>query len=149
LIRIHGLEVGSPELAIGYGLRGKQRRVRPPNSWFRRSLLFGVSADGHGHAGRRRFGFALAKLEFTRRRIARATGERDRDQDSAGGQQFWREPFQAGSMQPPRHKLATILSTKRYTGDRHDNYSVSKRAVVKPPIKMEFREKRGDHGQKI
>jgi hypothetical protein len=40
-------------------------------------------------------------------------------------------------MQPPRHKLATILSTKRCTGDRHDNYSVSTRGVLELPSKMD------------
>ncbi|OCK54788.1 hypothetical protein LMTR3_08245 [Bradyrhizobium sp. LMTR 3] len=112
-------------------------------------MLFRVSADARDRTDGRRFDFALGWIEFTLRRTTRATGNRDREQNGAGGQQFWSVRFQPGGMQPPSCEPAKIPSTKRCTNDRHDNDSVSTRAVLELPIKMEFREKRGDHGRKI
>src|SRR3979411_2060226 len=63
LIRIHGLEVGSPELAVGRWLRYQQRPVGPTNS------QFGVSMGQCGSVG----GVGLI---FTRSRILGATGNR-------------------------------------------------------------------------
>ena len=125
LIRIYGLEVSSLEFAIRCRLRGKQRRVRSPNSWLRISNRFRVAADTYGRTGGRRLDFAPGDIEFTRRRIARATGNRNRAKDSADRQEFWREQ--------------NLTSTKRCTNDGHVNNSELTRALLEHQSKMQFR----------
>lgn len=97
-VRIHGLEVGSFEFAIGGGLRRQQRRVRPPDFWFGISIWFGISTGAHGSVDGRRFAFAQGRTDFTLRRIARASGKKDRAKNDADGQKFWRERFRTGKM---------------------------------------------------
>jgi hypothetical protein len=68
-----------------------------------------VSAGAHGRTGGRRLDFALGCIEFTLRRIARASANRDRAKDSAHRQEFWREQ--------------KVPSAQRCTNDGHVNDS--------------------------
>src|SRR5437879_8137219 len=65
-VRIHGLEVGSLELAIGGRLRRQQRRVRPPDFWFGMSIWFGVSTDAYWGTDGRRFAFVQGHFTLCR-----------------------------------------------------------------------------------
>src|SRR5476649_2920962 len=71
LIRIHGLEFGPPEFAVGGWLRYQQRPVGPANSKVRLSLGRCGSLDGVG------FDFVLS-------RILGATSQRHRKRQEIG-----------------------------------------------------------------
>src|SRR5262249_44259791 len=80
-IRVHRLEIGVRELAVGGRLRCKQRRVGPVNAKFSRWRCFGVSPPTWRQANRgcpdlavRPFEIAVSRSEFTAGRIARASG---------------------------------------------------------------------------
>jgi hypothetical protein len=80
LIRVHCLEVGVRELAVGSRLSRKQRWVGPVNTQFGRWRCFGVDSGTWRPTNRgcpdrpvRRFEIA-ANIEVTASRIARASG---------------------------------------------------------------------------
>jgi hypothetical protein len=92
-----------------------------------------VPADANDSTGGSRLDFGLGQIEFTLRRLARTTGDRDRAQDRPGGQQFRRKRFQATGTQPPSFRPAMCC-----TSDRHDHASEATRALLAAAIKVEF-----------
>jgi hypothetical protein len=118
LIRIHRLEFGPPELAVGGWLRYQQRPLGPANSKVRLSLGRSGSLDGVG------FDFVLS-------RILGATGQRHRKRQGEGGQKLWRKRGQCAKTSRVRSRAARCTVTRvRSTGDRHAHVSQFKTRQV-------------------
>src|ERR1700756_1206278 len=74
-VRVHRLDVGSPELAVGCRLRFEERRIGPTNAGFGMSSCFGVDdTRTRWDANRRCRDFALSRFEVVLSRIACAPG---------------------------------------------------------------------------
>jgi hypothetical protein len=123
-IRIHGLKIGSFQLAIRCGLWREQHRVRPANSRFRVPVLFRVPAGACSNTDGSCFDLLDSRIEIALRRIAGATGD---EQNGTDVQNFPSERAKAGGTQPRILELAQIASTTRWTHGRHAHDSSSNR----------------------
>ena len=142
LIRIHRLEIGVRERALGSRLGRKQHGIGPANTQFSRWRCFGADpgtprqANGGcpDHAVSR---FEIAvNVEVTASRIARAPGQSERQDKDGDGQQsygrrFWSQRQQAAQPQLRFRQVATIICTMRRTRDRHVDHSDSRRGRLR------------------
>ncbi len=118
LIRIHRLELGAPELAVGGRLRYQQRPVGPVNSKVGVSLGRGGRLDGVG------FNFVL-------RRMLSATGKRHRERQGGEAQKPRSKRGQCAQAPGARsHATRCTLTRGRSTRDRHAHVSRSKTRQV-------------------
>jgi hypothetical protein len=150
LIRIHGLEVDPPELAVGRRLRYEQRPVGPANPDLRVSLHGG----GGGGSGGRCGGLDGICLNFSLSRILGATGSRHRARQGGERQKL--------TCRLRRSKFEETVGTGRSSRGRHGHGSNSIEAgcATSPVPHSSQRElraaaapgfppKRGNHGLKI
>ncbi len=72
-IRVHSLDVGPLELAVGCRLGSKQCRIGASYAQFDMFLCFGVHTSMRNHANRGGADLPLNQTAFMRRRIARAS----------------------------------------------------------------------------
>jgi hypothetical protein len=111
LIRIHRLELGHPELAVGGWLRCEQRRVGPVNSKVRVSLGRRGSLVGVG------FDFVLS-------RILSATGKCHRQRYDREGQKLCSKRGPCAQTSGVRlHATRCTVTGGRSTRDRHAHVS--------------------------
>jgi len=118
LIRIHRLELGAPELAVGGRLRYQQRPVGPANSKVGVSLGRCGRLDGVG------FDVVLS-------RMLSATGERHRERQGGEAQKLWSKRGQCAQASGARsHATRCIVTRGRSIRDRHAHVSQSKTRQV-------------------
>ncbi len=118
LIRIHRLELGAPELAVGGRLRYQQRPVGPANS------KVGVSLGRCGRLDRVGFDVVLS-------RMLSATGKRHRERQSGEAQKLWSKRGQCAQASGARsHATRCIVTRGRSIRDRHAHVSQSKTRQV-------------------
>jgi hypothetical protein len=143
LIRVHRLEVGVRELAMRSRLSRKQRGVGPANAQFGRWRRFGVDSGTRRQANRgcpdhpvSRFEIAVS-IEVTASRIARASGQSQRQHNDGDGRQsygrqFWSQRQQTAQPRLRSRQFAAIICTMRRTRDRHVDHSDSRRGRLRP-----------------
>jgi hypothetical protein len=118
LIRIHRLELGHLEFAVGGWLRYEQRPIGPANSKVRVSLGRCGRLDGVG------FNFVL-------RRILSATGKRHRERKGGEGQKLCSKRGQRAQTSGARsHATRCTVTRGRPTRDRHAHVSQFKARQV-------------------
>jgi hypothetical protein len=111
LIRIHRLELGAPELAVGGRLRYQQRPVGPANSKVGVSLGRCGRLDGVG------FNIVLS-------RMLSATGERHRERQGGEAQKLRSKRGQCAQTSGARsHATRCTVTRGRSTRDRHAHVS--------------------------
>jgi hypothetical protein len=145
LIRVHSLEIGVRELAVGSRLSRKQRGIGPANAQFGRWRCFGVDSWTRRQANRGCPDHAVSRLEVamnvevTASRIARASGQSQREGNGADGRQSRRQRQQAAQPQLRFCHFATIICTMRRTRDRHVDHSDSRRGRLRPLLATKSR----------
>jgi hypothetical protein len=113
LIRIHRLQLGAPELAVGGRLRHQQRPVGPANSKVGVSLGRCGRLDGVG------FNVLLG-------RMLSATGKRHRERQGGEAQKLWSKRGQCAQASARSHATRCTVTRGRSTRDRHAHVSQSK-----------------------
>lgn len=129
-IRVHRLDIGSLEFAVGRRLGRKQCRVGPVDAKFGGLLRVGVHTDARRQANRvcpdfprRTFEIVVNGCEITASRIARTPSERERQENNRDGRQFCRQRQQAIQPQLRLRQFAAIICTMRRMRDRHADHS--------------------------
>jgi len=120
-IRVHGLDVGPLEFAVGRRLRSKQRRIGPAYPQLGMLRRFGAHASMRMQANRSCSGLPLSETAFTRRRIARASGQLQRE--DRNDQQSCTPRPRAIRPLLPAYRFAAYIGTMCRIHHRHDDRS--------------------------
>ena len=140
-IRVYRLDIGALELAVRRRLRSKQCRIRPVNAQLdvlpRLRMSTGTRSQAGNHTSRFCTDFLPTRIDlidFTTGRIARASGQPDRQHNHGNGQQSRAQRQRPIQPQPRSKPFTAPICTVCRIRHRHSNHFDSRRGRLRPPL---------------